>query len=297
MAGLGIPGGLRLDGRAALRLGQEAAEAGLAPVLFTEVSGFDATAMSAAFAATCPGVATGTGIVPLGARTVTATAMAARTAAELSGSRYLLGVGVSTRQIVSGWHEAAYDASVVGTRRRLEELRAVLSGERRGSFTLTTTGNADIGLLLGAMGPRMTALALEVADGVILNHTPPSQVPAAPDGKQVVAYCWVLCCPDGDARVRRDLVSYAMAAPYARHFRSLGFAEVVDDVQRLHAAGRLREAPARLPREMVDALSTAPDDLAQRLAEYEVAGALPVVMPVTGERPVEEISSFLQSRV
>jgi alkanesulfonate monooxygenase SsuD/methylene tetrahydromethanopterin reductase-like flavin-dependent oxidoreductase (luciferase family) len=291
--GFGLPGGLDIEATAVLRLARRAGEAGLGPVLFTEVSGFDATALSAALAAAQPTTSTGTGIVPLGSRTVAATAMAARTAAELSAAPYLLGVGVSTRQIVEGWHEAAYDPTVATTGDRLEALRTLLAGGRRGSFALPSAGEADVRVLLGAMGPRMIALARKRADGVIVNHTPPSHLPDPVEGSLLVAYCWVIACDDGARRIRREVTSYAMADPYARHFTLLGFGDAVARVRSLHAEGRLREAPATLPDALLDALYVAPAGLPARLAAFRDAGALPVIMPVTGDDPEAEIDALL----
>jgi hypothetical protein len=142
----------------------------------------------------------------------------------------------------------------------------------------------------------MTALALRVADGVILNHTPPETVVDAPDGMDVLAFVWTAAAPDGDAPVRRDLTSYAMAAPYARHYRRLGFGHVVDRVHRLHAEGRLREAPAVLPDDMVAAFYTDQDDLAARCHAYRRAGALPVIVPVTGDDPLADIARLIDRR-
>lgn len=296
MLGFGLPGGLRLDARTAFQLTVSAADHGLEPVLLTEVSGFDALALSTALAAVRPRAATGTGIVPLDARSAAATAMAARTAAELSKRPYLLGVGVSTRQIVAQWHRVPHDPSLTTTAARLKELRGLLVGERRGPFALPAVGEADVRVLLGCMGPRMTALGLQHAHGVILNHTPPTHFPAAPADRAVYAYCWVLACEDGVARARRELTSYIMADPYARHFTRLGFGEAVAEVHRLHTEGRLREAPTMLPAELVDALYVHPDALTERVEAFRRAGASPVLMPVTGERPAEELAALLAAR-
>jgi hypothetical protein len=141
----------------------------------------------------------------------------------------------------------------------------------------------------------MTALAFDAADGVIVNHTPPGQVPDAPPGAHVLAFVWVAATSD-QVHVRRSLVTYVMARPYARHFRRLGFGAAVDRVQALYASGRLREAPAVLPAEMVDALSTDPEDLGHRCAAYRAAGALPIVVPVTGDDPISEIGHLLATR-
>lgn len=289
-----MSGGLSLTAPAALRLLEAANAAGLSPLLATEVSGLSATDLTAAFAARNPGVTVGTGIVPLGSRSTAAIAMAARTAAQVSGRDFLLGVGVSTPQIVEGWHDAEHDPSLATTERRLTELRDLLDGQRRGSFAIPDDARGQVQVLLGALGPKMTDLGLSVGDGVILNHTPATAVPTdIPAGKSLLAFVWVYACDDGERRARRDLVSYAMAKPYARHFTRLGFGDAVQQVQALHTAGRLRDAPDRLPEEMVQAMFVTPDGLAGRLQAFRDAGATPVILPVTGDRPVAEIEALV----
>lgn len=294
--GFALPGVLRVDAAAALRLLERVADAGFDPVMFTEVCGFHAPAMASALAARRPGVRLGTAIMPLGSRTEPTMAMAATTVTQISGAPFLLGVGTSSPQIVADWHGRDHDPGIDTTRVRLETVRAVLNGGRRGSFRLPVPAGTDVRVLLAALGPHMTTLALSAADGVILNHTPPANVVDAPDGRDVLAFVWTAAASDGDARVRRDLTSYVMAAPYARHYRRLGFGDVVDRVHAFHAEGRLREAPKALPDEMVAAFHTRQDDLAVRCDAYRRAGALPVIVPVTGDDPVAEITRLVDAR-
>lgn len=293
--GFALPGVLRIDAYAALELLVLVADAGFDPVMFTEVCGYDAPALASALGARRPGVRLGTAIMPLGSRSGPTMAMAATTVAQVSGAPFLLGVGTSSPQIVEDWHGRVHHPGIDTTRARLETLRAVLDGGRRGSFRLPVPAGAAVRVLLAALGPNMTALALDAADGVILNHTPPGDV-VARDGADVLAFVWTAAAPDGEAGVRRDLTSYVMAAPYARHYRRLGFGEVVDRVHALHAAGRLRDAPAVLPDEMVAAFYTGQDDLAGRCAAYRRSGALPVIVPVTGDDPVGDITRLVERR-
>lgn len=292
--GLAFSGGLPLSAPDALALLEAAHTAGLSPLLITEVSGLSATDLAAAFAARNPGVTIGTGIVPLGSRSTAAIAMAARTVAQVSGAPFLLGVGVSTPQIIGDWHQADYDATVDHTADRLADLRALLQGQRHGSFAMPADAGENVKVLLGALGPRMVELGLMEADGVMLNHTPPDAVPDdVPESATVLAYVWVYACDDAGRRARRDLVSYAMAKPYARHFTRLGFGDAVEDIRSLHSAGRLREAPDRLPADLVDALFVTLDGVPGRVAEFHEAGATPVVLPVTGDDPVTEIRALI----
>jgi alkanesulfonate monooxygenase SsuD/methylene tetrahydromethanopterin reductase-like flavin-dependent oxidoreductase (luciferase family) len=293
--GFALPGVLRIDASTALDLLAVVVDAGFDPVMFTEVCGFHAPALASALAARRPGVRLGTSIMPVGSRTEATMAMAATTIAQVAGAPFLLGVGTSSPQIVGDWHGGVHDPGIETTRVRLETLRAVLDGGRRGSFRLPVPAGADVRVLLAALGPNMAALAVEAADGVILNHTPPDDV-ATPAGADVLAFVWTAAAADGEVQARRDLTSYVMAAPYARHYRRLGFGQVVDRVHRLHAEGRLRDAPAALPDAMLAALYTGQDDLAARCAAYRRRGALPVNVPVTGADPVGDITRLVERR-
>jgi alkanesulfonate monooxygenase SsuD/methylene tetrahydromethanopterin reductase-like flavin-dependent oxidoreductase (luciferase family) len=296
--GFALPGALALDAGTALDLLERVVDAGFAPVMFTEVCGLAAPTMAAAVAARRPGVPLGTSIVPLGSRSEAALAMEAATAAQISGAPFLLGVGTSSRQILRDWHDRAHEPSLAVTHERLRTLRAVLDGERRGSFRLPVPAGDRVRVLLAALGPRMAALALDAADGVILNHTPPSAVrDTVPDTDAMkLAFCWVDACEDGERRVRRELVSYVMAAPYARHYVRMGFGEVVAQVHALHSDGRLREAPGMLPQAMVDAFYVTPEALPDRLRAYRRTGVTPVVLPVTGDLPADQIAAFVEGR-
>lgn len=289
--GFVLRGGLPLPARRAAELMIEAADHGLAPLFVTEVSGLAAPTLTAAVAARRPTVALGTAVVPLGSRSLAAVAMTAATNASLSDAPYRLGVGVSTPAIVEGWHGARYTASLAETRDQLLELRSLLDGASRGSFTLVDPPGPRVRLLLGALGPRMVAMASEVADGVVVSYTPVDALPAC-DGERY-ATVWVSACDDAAIRARRELTSYAVAPSYGRHFRRLGYGAAVDAIVRLHAEGRLREGPKQIPGELVDRLLVAPRDLAERAAEVAAQDAVPLVLPLTGTDPEAELTALL----
>jgi len=265
-------------------------DAGLAPVMVTEVDAAASTAVTAAAAALRPGMLLGTAIVPLGSRTAAALAMEATTSAALAGTEFLLGVGVSSPQIVSGWHDVAHDPSLAATGRRLIELRGLLDGARRGPFGIRDDAGADVRILLGTLGPRMRDLAHEVADGTIANLTPPHAVLRPPKGRRCLVMVWTLCTPEAELNARRELVSYALSAPYAAHLERLGHGAVVRDVERLREAGRLKEAPGALPDGLMAELFTTPDGLAERLTAYRDTGAEPLVLPVTADGDAAAVS-------
>lgn len=292
--GFGLSGGIDLSARAATDLVVDAVDAGFTPAFVTEVSGAAATVTAAAVAAHRPGHELGTAILPLGSRTEATLAMEATSVAALAAAPFRLGVGVSSAQIVEGWHQARRDPTLEGTRTALRSLRALLGGQRRGSFGLRGTAGVEVRLLLGALGPRMVDLACTEADGVILNVTPADALPDRPEGVEVHAFVWVRACPDADHRARREVTSYSMAAPYARQFTALGYGAMVREIHRLAAEGRLRDAPDSVPQELLDRLCVDHSALGPRTAAYAAAGVTPIVMPVTGSDPAGEIRGLIR---
>lgn len=287
--GLVLRGSLPVPVRELVGLLAAGHDAGSSPVMVTEVDGPASTSVVAAVAALRPGAVLGTAIVPLGSRSAAALAMEATTAAALTGTEFLLGVGVSSPQIVSGWHGLEHDASVATTRERLVELRRLLDGEGRGAFALRGAARAHVRVLLGTLGPRMQELAYEVSDGTILNLMPPSGIVRPPADRRCLAIVWTLCGPGAERSARRELISYALARPYAAHLQRLGFGAVVEEVGRLREAGRLKDAPRVLPDELLELLFASPSDLEVRLDALRATGAQPLVLPLPGPGTIEEV--------
>jgi F420-dependent oxidoreductase-like protein len=107
---------------------------------------------------------------------------------QLSGGRFLLGLGVSGPQVVEGWHGVAFGKPLGKTREYVEIVRSVWRREKpvefkgeyyeipyRGSdatglgkpLKSILHGRADIPIYLAAIGPRNVALAAEIADGLL----------------------------------------------------------------------------------------------------------------------------------
>jgi F420-dependent oxidoreductase-like protein len=120
------------------------------------------------------------------ARTPANAAMTAMTMQQISGGRFLMGLGVSGPQVVEGWHGLSYARPLTRTREYVEIVRAIFARQDRLSYegqiyrlpydgpdatglgkSLKSTLNAtpDIPIYLAAIGPKNVALAAEVADG------------------------------------------------------------------------------------------------------------------------------------
>src|SRR5262249_22473304 len=151
-----------------------------------EAYGSDAVSPLCWIAAQTTRIKVGTAIMQIPARTPTLTATTALTLDQLSGGRFLLGLGVSGPQVVEGWHGVAFGQPLARTREYVDVVRAVWRREKPLEFSgryyqipyagADATGlgkplrsilhsRPDIPVSLAAIGPGNVALAAEIADG------------------------------------------------------------------------------------------------------------------------------------
>ena len=83
-----------------------------------------------AIAALTDTIKLGTAIVQLDTRTPAMLAMSAMSLQQLSGGRFLLGVGASGPQVMEGWHGVPFAKPVRRTRETIEIIRMITAGER-----------------------------------------------------------------------------------------------------------------------------------------------------------------------
>jgi F420-dependent oxidoreductase-like protein len=164
----------------------EADRLGYHAVWTAEAYGSDAITPLAWIGAMTKQIGLGTAIMQMPARTPAMTAMTAATLDQLSGGRFLLGLGLSGPQVVEGWHGVSYARPLQQTREYVSIVRTILQRqsplEHHGTiFDIPYTGNdasglgkplklilhprADIPIYLAAIGPNNVALAAEIADG------------------------------------------------------------------------------------------------------------------------------------
>jgi probable F420-dependent oxidoreductase len=165
-----------------------------------------------------------TGIANIYARDAMAAANAQRGLAEQSGGRFLLGLGVSHKPIVTGMRGHDYGKPVTTMRAYLEAMRAAPYAAPQPAERPRT--------VLAALGPRMLALAAELADGahpycVTVEHTAQARKILGP-GKLLCPEVMVLLQTD-PAKARRAaraaLSGYVARENYAQNWRRLGFSE------------------------------------------------------------------------
>jgi alkanesulfonate monooxygenase SsuD/methylene tetrahydromethanopterin reductase-like flavin-dependent oxidoreductase (luciferase family) len=295
--------GVGLDARLGLSVGQlgdvagEAQRLGFESVWSPYVGVPDAFHVCVAWSQ-LTGLRTGISVVPAALMwTPPALAMQAATVAQLSGGRFVLGLG--TGGVGPGFWAAAGlpDRPVAVMRRYATSVKALLAGETVSSDGLTlgprstalrASGLPQVPVYLAALGPQMLRLTGEVADGALLNWATPERIAASRvlvgegarragrDPASVPLTMYVRVCVDDDVTAARralggQVLSYAMAAPgvpktggYRGMFSQMGFDALLTELE------DRRDRGAALP-ELVDA---APDDLLLAVGYYgPAAGA------------------------
>ncbi len=177
----------------------EAERLGYDAVFAAEAWGSDAVTVLSWVAARTERIKVAAGILQMPARTPAMTAMTAVTLNELSGGRFVLGLGLSGPQVVEGWHGVAYGKPLGRTREYVSIVRQVISRQspvvHRGDHYAIPYAGADatglgkplklithpthpVPIHLAALGPRNVALAAEIADGWLPVFYSPFRGPA-----------------------------------------------------------------------------------------------------------------------
>src|SRR5260370_534070 len=118
------------DWASALTYAIEGERLGIDSAWTAETWGYDGATPLAYLAAKTTRIRLGTGILQVGARTPTLTAMTAMALASLSGDRFLLGLGVSGPQVIEGWHGVRFARPLQRLRETVEIVRKVTRAER-----------------------------------------------------------------------------------------------------------------------------------------------------------------------
>jgi probable F420-dependent oxidoreductase len=163
---------------------QRAEALGYEAAYVTHIAGRESLTVLTAYAMRTERIRLGTGVVPIYTRTPATMAQTAATIDDLSHGRLTLGLGVSHRPVVEGWHGQTIDKPVAEMREYVAIVRAILRGEQppagekwRTSFQLAgLEPRPALPIYVAALSPAMLRLAGEVGDGVILWLCTPSYV-------------------------------------------------------------------------------------------------------------------------
>ena len=289
---------------------ERAESLGYESVWVAEGHGGDQFAILAACALRTSRIRLGTAISSVFVRTAPTIAMAAATVDELSGGRFVLGLGSSHRVQVGPEHGVEYAKPFDRIRDTVAVVRTLLregdvshAGEtiRIERFNLWFRPlRGEPPVYLSALFPRMLELTGEIADGVILTRSTLGTAAAARSriaagaaraGRdaaaiEVTSLLPASVSPDREAALaaaRPGLAFYAGFFPrYNRLLAESGFAEEAAAVAEAWATRDTAAATRAVTDEMIAATGIAgtPDECRARLDAYREAGLdLPIISP------------------
>lgn len=158
----------------------EAEKLGLDVCFVAEAWGADAPSALGFFAARTSRMLLGSGIIQVGTRTPVAVAQTALTLSNLSGGRFILGLGASGPQVIEGLHGVPFAHPLGRLRETVSVIRSCLDGSKVSfagkHFQIPLPGDSvpmrlsvraehPIPIYLAALSPATLRLTGEVADG------------------------------------------------------------------------------------------------------------------------------------
>jgi F420-dependent oxidoreductase-like protein len=293
---------------------------GYEAVYLTHVAGRESLTVLTAYALASERIRIGTGVVPIYTRTPATMAQTAATIDELSGGRFTLGLGVSHRPVVEGWHGQSIDRPVAEMREYTSIVRAILHGEDppdgekwQTSFRLLRLDpRPQLPIYIAALSPTMLRLAGEIADGVVLWLCGPryirdvvipevtagrerSGLPL--DGFDVVAAVPAALTDDRDgayAAMRQDLIPYFGLPFYRAMIERSGFGADIEAYD--GAAGNLEGMERAISEDFLEQLTAVGDEPAVRggVVRYREAGA---TSPCIGPIPKTDFEATLRAGI
>ncbi|NNL84553.1 MAG: LLM class flavin-dependent oxidoreductase [Myxococcales bacterium] len=216
-------------------------------VWLAETSGPDSFSLAAAIATITQRMEIGTAIVPVYNRTPAVLAMSAATLAELSGGRFVLGLGTSSHAIMDAWNGVPLERPLAAVRDAVAICRQALAGERTDyagevfhskGFRVGGSPPQPVPIYLAGLREKMLQLAGELGDGVIVNLFPRAALPQIVSAYRAGAERGdresgpVVCrhqvgitddIPEARARVRSSFAGYFATPVYNRFLRWCGF--------------------------------------------------------------------------
>jgi F420-dependent oxidoreductase-like protein len=294
-----------------------AEERGYETVFVPESWGHDAVTTLTELAVHTQRIRLGTGILPIWSRSPALLAMTAASLDELSGGRFILGLGISGPVVIQDWHGIPFERPIQRTREAIAIIRLALAGHRvthDGEIFQVQRFRLEIDaprpripVYIASIGPKNLQLTGEVADGWLPIYCSPEglalmreEVAAAAaaagrDPATIEVAPYILACHAEDPEVARRLVrshlAYyigGMGTFYFNLMQRSGFGPEAVSIQSAWKRGDRPGAAKLVSDAMLEALSLTGDQAAclAQLDRFRSAGAtLPVLMPPRGSTP------------
>jgi probable F420-dependent oxidoreductase len=316
--GFALPLNLALPVRGFVEVAQRAEAAGYDRLWVAEAGNNDAFGLLTAVALGTSTVGLATGVVPIYTRTPSLMAQCTATLQDVSGGRFTLGVGVSSKTIVERWNGVPYDKPLGRISEYVELVRRLLAWEKldhdgayydvHGYMLLMHNPQPPSPIILGALNEQMLTAAGKVADGVCLNwigaHAVAdalAKVQAGP--RETTNAVFVRVCVTDDVEsarrwARREVMSYVTVPAYRRAFGVQGWGEVTSRAMALWDGGDRKGAAGSLPDEFLDTLVLAGDaaEVKRRFEAFRDAGVdEPVAFLVSGQSDPAAVTAELEA--
>jgi len=252
----------------------------------------------------------GTAIYHIYGRSPVSLGIQTATLQDLSGGRFLLGLGVANKAIAA-WHGGIFDRPLKRAREYIDVVRKTAAGERveyEGEIYQTgkrfqlswKPSHPNFPIYLAGLGPQMTRLVGRISDGVFINMATPAKVREIadrvrgaakeagrdPSKVEVIAKCRVSLNPDrtvARSRLRQVLTFYNLADHYSDMLKGLGFEPEVNAIQEAFKKGGFKAAMGALTDAYMDKLPVVPGtsikEIKERLLPFAEAGATRLVVP------------------
>ncbi len=290
-----------------------------------EANNKDPTVMLSAIAAVTTRLQVGSAVYHILGRTPATLALQAAGLDELSGGRFLLGIGVSNPTIAK-WHGLPLDRPVGRMKEYLEIVRRSMNGEKLnydGEFFSShafkmafKASGRKIPIYLAAFGPMMSKAAGRLTDGVLINMANPTEIRRIvdqvrqgakeagkdPDSMEIICKARCSVAPTyAEAReaLSHALTFYALADYYRTLLGRMGFAAEVEAMVAAWKSGGFHAARALVSDRMFEGLPLIPattvSQIQEKIKAYRDAGATRMILPyvsATGDL-VGEIKNFI----
>jgi probable F420-dependent oxidoreductase len=299
-----------------------AEQAGYDDAWLADAGGIDALTLAAIVLDRTERIRVGIAVVPAYTRTPAVLAATVATLADLAPGRFALGLGTSSEAMINGWHGLTLERPVARMRETLALLRGIFAGERT-SFTgqtLRSTGYRQpalatpVPILLAALRPRMTELAVTAADGIILNlfplsaldslmagiHNAATRVGKDPAEIEVASrFQGQVVVNDAEHAAARDtfrfhFTPYFANPVYNAFLAEVGYPDIAAGLQSHARAGDWAGARACLTDELVDEIAVIGDveHFRARLGTYAEAGISTPIMFCLSTGPEQQRRTF-----
>jgi alkanesulfonate monooxygenase SsuD/methylene tetrahydromethanopterin reductase-like flavin-dependent oxidoreductase (luciferase family) len=306
-----------------LHVADRAEELGYDAFFVAEGWGHDAGVLLAEVATRTSRITIGTGILNVWGRSAASVAMLATSLTEVSGGRFVLGLGAGSPPLAEGFHDVDFNAPVERLDTMTRQVRRLLTGQRLAPsaerrnrpLRLAVPPETAVQIYLAALGPQAVRAAGELADGWVPFLLPVSGLEAGVrlleegmkrgehDRAMPLIAPSVPAAVSSDAEKALEMASWwvsfylvSMGPLYRQTLARLGFAREVEQVLEANATPRSFAVP-ETARVLFDELTLWGDteNATKSLDRWYDAGAQMPAVTLPPGRPVEELDHILEA--